>query len=207
MIESHYWIFGEQYHLVTSAEPKFEEALRRYTYLLTEKDTTVEIDHPHKLKEMDIFACRQNTLMDRIENIVVELKHPLINLGSSQYNQVYNYMELIQKQPEFNAPNMSWEFYLIGNKFDSTHFIQNHINTNRPHGISSLMMHLNEGRIKVYAKTWSEIFAEFEIKHNYLNEKLKLEREQLTIQINNAQEAVAAAQENLAVQPKEIIVK
>jgi hypothetical protein len=207
MIESHYWIFGEQYHLVTSAEPKFEEALRRYTYLLTEKDTAVEIDHPHKLKEMDIFACRQNTLMDKIENIVVELKHPLISLGSSQYNQVYNYMELIQKQPEFNAPNMSWEFYLIGNKFDSSNFIQNHINTNRPHGINSLMMLLNEGRIKVYAKTWSEIFAEFEIKHNYLNEKLKLEREQLTLEINDANQAVMTAQVNSAIQPKEIIVK
>jgi predicted nucleic acid-binding protein len=116
-------------------------------------------------------------------------------------------MELIQKQPEFNAPNMSWEFYLIGNKFDSSNFIQNHINTNRPHGINSLMMLLNEGRIKVYAKTWSEIFAEFEIKHNYLNEKLKLEREQLTLEINDANQAVMTAQVNSAIQPKEIIVK
>lgn len=33
-IESHYWIFGEQYHLVTAAEPDFEEALRRYDFLL-----------------------------------------------------------------------------------------------------------------------------------------------------------------------------
>jgi hypothetical protein len=50
LIESHYWLFGEQYHLVTAAEPKFEEALRRYIFHLTEKDTSTEIDHPHKLK-------------------------------------------------------------------------------------------------------------------------------------------------------------
>ncbi|MFQ6600632.1 ATP-binding protein [Flavobacterium sp. C3NV] len=207
LIESHYWIFGEQYHLVTAAEPKFEEALRRYIYLLTDKDTNVEIDHPHRLKEMDIFACRQNTLLDKIENIVVELKHPQINLGNSQYSQVYNYMELIQKQPEFNAPNMSWEFYLIGNKFDSTNFLQNQIITNKPHGTRSLIMHLDDGRIKVYAKTWSEIFADFEIKYNYLNEKLKLERELLVAQINSADQAIKTAQENSAIQLKEIKLK
>ena len=207
LVESHYWIFGEQYHLVTAAEPKFEEALRRYIYLLTDKDTAVEIDHPHRLKEMDIFACRQNTLLDRIENIVVELKHPQINLGNSQYSQVYNYLELIQKQPEFNAPNMSWEFYLIGNKFDSTNFIQNQIITNKPHGTRSLIMHLEEGRIKVYAKTWSEIFADFEIKYSHLNEKLKLEREYLTMQVNSPEKAIETVQANSAVQLKEIKIK
>jgi len=207
LVESHYWIFGEQYHLVTAAEPKFEEALRRYIYLLTDKDTAVEIDHPHRLKEMDIFACRQNTLLDRIENIVVELKHPQINLGNSQYSQVYNYLELIQKQPEFNAPNMSWEFYLIGNKFDSTNFIQNQIITNKPHGTRSLIMHLEEGRIKVYAKTWSEIFADFEIKYNHLNEKLKLEREYLVMQVTTPQKAIEKVQGNSAIQFKEIKIK
>ena len=204
LIESHYWIFGEQYHLVTAAEPKFEEALRRYVYHLTDKDEVLEIDHPHRLKEMDIFACRQNTLVDKIENIVIELKHPLINLGSNQYNQVYNYLELIKKQPEFNAPNMHWEFYLVGNKFDSTDFIKNQINTNKPHGTRSLIMNLEDGRIKVYAKTWSEIFADFEIKHNYLNEKLKLEREILTTQITDANEILESVQNNSAIQPKEI---
>jgi hypothetical protein len=207
VIENHYWFFGEQYHLLTSAEPKFEEALRRFIFHLTDKDTAPEIDHPHKLKEMDIFACRQNTLSDRIENIVVELKHPLINLGAAQYNQVYNYLELILKQPEFNAPNMYWEFYLIGNKFDNTNFIKNQINTNKPHGICSLMMSLEDGRVKVFAKTWSEIFTEFEIKHKFLDEKLKLEREFLTNELISAREVVESARNNSATQPKEIKIK
>jgi hypothetical protein len=204
LIESHYWFFGEQYHLVTAAEPKFEEALRRYIYLLTEKDENIDIDHANRLKEMDIFACRQNTLVDRIENIVVELKHPKINLGSSQYSQVTGYLELILKQQEFNAPNMFWEFYLIGNKFDTTSFIKNLINTNKPHGNRSLILNLEDGRIKVYAKTWSEIFAEFEIKHKYLDDKLKLERYQLTNELHSANEVVLSVKNNTAVQPKEV---
>jgi len=203
VIESHYWIFGEQYHLVTAAEPKFEEALRRYIHLLTDKEETFDINHPNRLKEMDIFACRQNTLNDRIENIVVELKHPRINLGASQHNQVYGYLDLILKQPEFNAPNMFWEFYLIGNKFDSTNFIKNQINTNKPHGTRSLIMNLEDGRVKVYAKTWSEIFTEFEIKHKFLDEKLKLERDKLASEHTTANGAVESVQNNSAVQPKE----
>ncbi|MBK6770674.1 MAG: hypothetical protein IPG78_00730 [Ignavibacteria bacterium] len=104
---------------------------------MTDKDEVVFVDHPNRLKEMDIFACRQNTLVDRIENIVVELKHPQINLGANQHNQINGYLDFILKQQEFNAPNMYWEFYLVGNKFDSTNFIKNQINTNKPHGTRS----------------------------------------------------------------------
>ena len=207
MIESHYWLFGEQYHLLTAAEPKFEEALRRYTYHLTKNDVSIEIDHPHRLKEMDIFACRQNHLKDKIENIVVELKHPKIKLGANQYNQVYNYLDVILKQPEFNAPNMCWEFYLVGNDFDSSNFIKNLISTNKLHGTPSLIQSLEDGRIKVYAKKWSEIFADFEIKHKYLNDKLQLERKVLISHYSTANEIILLAANNTAIQPKEILIE
>lgn len=203
-IESHYWIFGEQYHLVTAAEPKFEEALRRFIYLLTEKDTTPEIDHPHKLKEMDIFACRQNILVDRIENIVVELKHPLISLGEEQYSQVHKYLQVIASQPEFNASNMYWEFYIVGKKFNTSKYIEDLIDTNKNHGIPSLILSKDNGRIKVYAKRWSEIFAEFEIKHKFIDEKLKLERDQLANELKTANEVVESVQNNSAAQPEEV---
>ncbi|MBS1744935.1 MAG: ATP-binding protein [Bacteroidetes bacterium] len=204
LIESHYWLFGEQYHLVTAAEPKFEEALRRYIFHLTEKDTSTEIDHPHKLKEMDIFACRQNILVNRIENIVVELKHPLISLGQEQYTQVHKYLQVITSQPEFNASNMSWEFYLVGKKFDTSGYIEDLIETNKNHGIPHLILSKDNGRVRVYAKKWSEIFADFEIKHKFLNDKLKLEREQLSNELKTAKEVVEAAQENTAIQPAEV---
>ncbi len=204
LIESHYWLFGEQYHLVTAAEPKFEEALRRYHYLLYQEDVDKKIEHPNKYKEMDIFACRQSILTNRIENVVIELKHPNIKLGRNQYIQVDKYLETILSEPEFNAPNMSWEFYLIGNDFDGSGFIERQIETNANHGIPSLIHWHDKGRVKVYSKKWSEIFTEFEIKHKFLNDKLKLEREQLSNELKTAKEVVEAAQENTAVQPAEV---
>lgn len=181
-------------------------SLRRYTFHLTDKDTSEEIDHPDKLREMDIFACRQNTTVDRIENIVVELKHPLINLGSDQFGQVHKYLSVITSKPEFNVSNMSWEFHLIGNKFDSTKFIENLITTSKLHGLKSLALNLEDGRIKIFIKTWSEVFTEFEIRHRHLDEKLKLEREMLFNELTSAAEVVASVQENAATSPKEVKV-
>ena len=103
LIENHYWIFGEQYHLVTAAEPKFNEALERYIYHTRGEKITASIDHEHKLKEMDIFACRQNKHNNSIQNIVIELKHPNILLGQKEYVQVNNYISVINNTPDFNS--------------------------------------------------------------------------------------------------------
>ena len=35
------------------------------------------------------------------------------------------YLSVISSRQEFNAPNMSWKFYLIGNKFNTSQFIEN----------------------------------------------------------------------------------
>jgi len=189
LIEDAYWIFGEKYHLVTSAEPKFEEALRRFNYHLTGKNEKKKIDHEDKNKEMDIFACRQNVLSNKIENIVIELKHPNIKLGEEELSQVKKYMRVILSENDFNAKNMSWEFYLIGNEFDSTGYIESEITTNKPHGERSLVFKKNnEPEYKIYVKTWSEIFAEFEVRHNYLNKKLYLKRDNLFTQAQNPEE-------------------
>ena len=140
-IESHYWIFGEQYHLVTAAEPKFEEALRRYIYLLKGDVEDITIDHPDKQKEMDIFMVQQlhHDGLHKINSVVVELKHPNIKLGEKQLAQVKKYLNVVTSQDEFNGNNMFWEFYLVGNSFDSTKYIEREIQNARQHGEKSLV--------------------------------------------------------------------
>ena len=201
-IENHYWIFGEQYHLVTAAEPKFNEALKRYNYLLTGEEKKFDIDHPDKNKEMDIFAVRQEIGVKRIKNIVVELKHPLIKLGEKELSQVKKYMRVIQKQEVFMDSNMRWEFILVGNRFDTSEMIEDEIESNKNHGESGLVYSANN--CKIYVKRWAEIFSEFEIKHKFLNDKLKLEREELIGAMDSADKILEEIKQNSAVQPKEI---
>ncbi|WLD93354.1 ATP-binding protein [Alkalihalobacillus sp. AL-G] len=174
MIERHYWVFGEQYHLVTAAEPRFEEALRRFTHLLSGNDNKRVINHRDKNREMDIFMVRQEKQVNVIKNVVVELKSPSIKLGSKEFHQVEKYLEVILSENEFNANNMEWEFILIGNDFDKTGYINRHIQSNQHHGERSLAQKV--GNYKIYVKKWSEVFNEFELRHSFLNEKLNIER-------------------------------
>jgi len=102
---------------------------------------------------------------------------------------------------------MSWEFYLIGKDFDTSGYIERQLESNANHGIKSLIHWSEKGRVKIYAKKWSEIFADFEIKHKYLNDKLQLERKVLISHYSSASEVVKLAANNTAVQPKEVLIE
>lgn len=203
-IENHYWIFGEQYHLVTAEEPKFEEALRRYIFHLRGEKSAVSISHPDKLGEMDIFMVRKLTSYNLISNIVVELKHPDINLGEKELSQVKKYMRVIQSQDEFNASNRHWTFFLIGNGFDSTGYIEDELETSKNYGEKYLVF--SKDRYKIYVMTWSEIFTEFEVKHHFLYEKLQIERDLFVVEGSTSEEIVAMARTNSATQPAAIAI-
>lgn len=166
-IEKHYWLFGEQYHLVTAEEPDFEEALRRYIYILNGDKSAKEeinIDDPDRRRQMDIFAVRQMTNGDIKSSIIVELKHPNIVLGYKELEQVKRYKDVILKEDRFNAPNIEWKFYLVGNKYNNQ--IENEIKNLKYHGEKSLVYSVDN--FKIYVKTWSEIFTEFELNHDFL---------------------------------------
>lgn len=203
-VEKHYWIFGEQYHLVTAAEPDFEEALRRHIYLLKGEKKHVKIDHPDKNKEMDIFMVRQLFQHGVISNVVVELKHPKVHLGEKELSQVKKYMRVILDQDEFNGKNYIWEFHLVGNQFDDQGYMKGEFTSNKSHGEKSLVFSVDN--YKIYAKTWSDIFADFELRHKFLYDKLSLERGHLIEESKNADEIIQKAGENSAVQPPEVSI-
>jgi hypothetical protein len=196
LAEAHYWIFGEQYHLVTAAEPKFEEALRRHLYLLRGETNIKSISHEDKNREMDIFLCRQDVLTAEIRNIVVELKHPSLKLGEQELGQVKRYMNVIMNEPQFNGNNMSWEFYLVGTDFNSKGEIEAALENAKPHGEKSLVF--KTGQYKLFVKKWSELINDFEMKHKYLNDRLQLERGSMQEPAETAAQAVKAVTGNSA---------
>ena len=205
-VESHYWVFGEQYHLVTAEEPKFEEALRRYIYHLRGAKPAVSIDHPDKSGEMDIFMVRKSTSQDSISNIVVELKNPAIRLGEKELSQVKKYMRVIISQDEFNASNRHWTFFLVGNGFDSTGYIEDEFSNSKHHGEKHLVFNNDRDRCKIYVMTWSEIFTEFEVRHRFLHDKLEMERDKFVIDGTTADEIVTASSKSSAIQPSAIVI-
>ena len=207
VVENHYWLFGEQYNLITAAEPDFTYALKGLILATTGKDEDVDIDHEDKNKEMDIFMIRQDRKGDVTENVVVELKRPTVALGETQLSQVKKYLQVIRKDDRFNMGNVKWTFYLVGNKFNTSGFLEGELENNRNHGEQHLVYWVDNGMTKIYVLKWSEIFDEFSKRHEYLLDKLNLEEELWLKQHDNADDVVDNIVYNSATLEKPLIPK
>lgn len=176
-MESHFWLIGEEFALVVAAEKDFEQALRElYKKIVATKDET-PIAHPDKQKEMDILLVRQDRHHDKIHNVVLELKHPNKKIGKKFIQQIETYYEVISSDSRFNASNMTWSYYLIGNDFDATGYVEDKLENAKPHGEPSLIHKVRNHRI--YVKRWSEIITEVELRHQFLNDRLEIQRDVL----------------------------
>lgn len=173
-IEKHYWIFGEEYRMVCAEEVKFEEALRKYIYILRGVSEKKYIAHPNKYKEMDLFLTGDDFRDGRPHNIVVEIKNPttIKQLKSEQLNQLEQYMDVILKQDCFNDANEFWTFILIGQDYDDI------VGRRVINKLTGLVQ--NDSNYSLYVKKWSEITNEVERRLKYLLDKLKIERATLS---------------------------
>ncbi|MCP2085945.1 UNVERIFIED_ORG: hypothetical protein J2Y81_001962 [Paraburkholderia sediminicola] len=186
-MELHFWIIGEEYSLVVAAEKDFDQALRELYKKISMTIVDDKLDHPDKNKEMDIFVMRQDKYHNKIHNIVLELKHPNRRLGKKYVRQVETYFEVIFSDPRFNASNMEWSYYLIGNEYDTTGFIEAQLENAKNHAEPSLIFKAKNH--KIYVKRWSELITDVELRHNFLNEKLQIQREQLVLEEGAAKTA------------------
>jgi len=206
VIEQHYWLFGEQYNLVCAAEVKFEEALRKFIYILKGVNKKQKIDHPDKLKEMDIFLVRQDYQTSRINNVVVELKSPstVKRLTQKEFNQVQTYMSTILSVDQFNAENYFWEFYLVGQDYDD--FIHNQLENAKQHGEFGLAFKVKN--YKIYVKRWSEVFNEVDLRLQWINQKLNVEKDKLTSKNDDLylNDILKDLENNSAVQEGQILI-
>lgn len=191
LVEQSFWIFGEEYNIVTQAEPDFNQALMEYLDKLYDTVPGIsksnyskdKIEHPDVNKEMDIFAFRQNIQSSTIDNIVVELKHPTVKLGEKELSQVKTYMNVIMRDSRFNASNMRWKFFLVGNDFDSSNYLHNEMRNAINWDKKNLVCHVDNNGIQyeIFVIKWSELFADFEIRHNFLLKKLEMKRDELSV--------------------------
>lgn len=175
IIEKNYWLFGEQYNLV-SADDNFEKALKQYLYLVdgNEDKESYKIENQDRLRRPDIFICRSRKVEyfnanELEENIIVELKEPNVVLNKKVYRQVEDYMDLIMNEKQFNSTLRKWKFILVSTTTDD--FIKGLYKSNEDKGRAFLVRwHEN---FEIYAMTWDDVFKNFEIRHTYLLDKLQ----------------------------------
>lgn len=116
-------------------------------------------------------------------------------------------MQVIRSNDRFNMGNVKWTFYLVGNKFNTSHFLEGELENNKVHGEENLVYWVDNGITKIYVLKWSEIFDEFSKRHEYLLEKLKLEETLWLKQHDSADDVVADIANNSATMDKPLIPK
>jgi hypothetical protein len=176
IVENNYWIFGEQYHLV-SADKNFESLLNNYlTFIEKDEKVPSNINGNKKLKRPDIFICRQVNTPDPNsndygleENIIVELKRPTVNIGKPQFSQIEDYMRIIIENPDFNSQLRTWKFILVGKSVDS--FIKDKYESQKNKGKKFLVESVRN--YEIYAVTWDDLFKIFDHNHKHLLDKLE----------------------------------
>ena len=112
-------------------------------------------------------------------------------------------MRLVRRQDQFNRPNLTWRFYLVGNAFDTLGYMDGEISNAQRLGEPSLVHSQDDNKIRIYVKKWNEIFDEFEVRHRYVENQLKLRRRDLASAASNPIELVAAQESNTATSPPE----
>ena len=179
VVENNYWLFGEQYSLV-SADKNFEVLLNNYLYHIEKtKKIPEKIDSKEKLKRPDIFISRKIYTPDSNndeylieENIIVELKRPTVVIGKEQFSQIEDYMSIIINDARFNSQLRKWKFYLIGKEVD------NHIKgLYKNQAVRNKKFLVQEiDNYEIYALKWDDVFKIFEIRHNNFINKLEFNK-------------------------------
>lgn len=141
------------------------------------------------------------------ENVVVELKRPKIKLGEKEVSQVKKYMRVIKSESRFNAGNVKWTFYLIGNEYDTSNFIEGELESHISSGEEHLIHSQDNGLTKVYVLKWSEVFDDYSKRQDFLMQRLQLEEKLWLETHQSADEAVDSVVDNSAKLTEAIISK
>lgn len=178
IIEENYWLFGEQYNLVTADKP-FTTSLLEYTYILDGQAEKGSFTAEDGRRRPDIFISRSHAIPGYSnttfleENIIVELKRPSVEIGMEQFRQIENYREIILKEPKFQAQLRKWSFIVVGKSVDN--YIKNKYKSfadkNRP-----LLVDYQEN-FEIYAMTWDDLFMTFGHRENFILEKLNFDKQ------------------------------
>lgn len=192
IIEQHFWLFGEQYHLLT-ADKNLKTSLEEFEKITenTNVHEPIALSDKELAQRIDVFLYSQRLQEDSSsEMLIIELKAPYIKLSLDVYNQVVRYANTLRKEPRFIAANRKWRFFAVCSvvedevKVKYENFVQ--------HGKKGLVDII--GNFEIYALSWDDIFQSFEARHNFLLDKLKFDYSQVVATLDE-QEDIPASRE------------
>ena len=178
IIEQHFWLFGEQYHLLT-ADKTLATSLTEYEKITETQGMSEDsaLSQSEAIQRADVFLYTQHVQENNSsEMLIVELKAPHVKLSLEVFNQVVRYANTIRKEPRFNGVNRTWKFYAVCASVDDD--VKTKYDNFRQYGKVGLADII--GNFEIYALSWDDIFQAFESRHSFLLSKLKLDFSQMS---------------------------
>jgi len=192
VVETNTWLFGEQYSLIASSEDTFDKALREFRKKVLDEETTEKMSSSERNKQMDVFLCKQLKSDTKIRNIIIELKHPKKKLGEKEVSQIKKYFRIILNEPRFNADNYTWDYILVGSAFDAGGYIEQELENCKNFGESGLIFNPGKNH-KINARKWSDLLIECELRHDFINKNLEIQKNNLIRDVITPDDAVKKA--------------
>lgn len=190
VIENNTWLFGASYEILGAEEASFTEITSNLRSTIKDiegvdvGDLADGVKIEGAQKQVDLLLVRRQPQIDAsgkkyFRCVIVEIKRPGIALNDKHLQQLDQYASILSRYPAFNSDLTRFELLLVGRTISSEAFgIQNRLDTSKIHGEPGIVT--STPKIKTYIKTWPRIFDEFELTNDYLLEKLKTQRANLS---------------------------
>lgn len=167
------WIFGEQYTLAVD-DKGLTQVLQAHRHILGDPEvvSTPVTDTEGHTRIIDLMLSKATHFADRRQHLVVELKRPSLRLTQKELAQITNYAVAVRKDERFKTPEVSWEFWLIGDDMDES--VEELVNRkNAPSGLYT------EGDgYRIWVRRWAEVLEENRQRLHFYREHLEYEPEE-----------------------------
>jgi hypothetical protein len=166
------WLFGDQYTLAVD-DQGLDAVLRQHIHLLGREAVAEDLD-PVRLEDgssaiVDLLLAATIPLpTQQHEHLVIELKRPSLSLGHEELTQIQRYALAIANDHRFDNVNVRWNFWLVGTSL--TDFVQGL--ASQPHLPPGVVSQPLDGRVTIWAKTWSQIIDDCEHRLKFVQDKL-----------------------------------
>lgn len=161
ILERELWVFGEEYHMMTS-EKGLTEMLRTHLKLegLHTKDVIPVTKWDGKKGRIDLHLAAQYREHDRVRHLVVELKAPGITTGRTELNQIEDYATTVLENAAFASDTAVYDFMLVVTDYDQ--ITSNRIFKGRRELGQVLDPEKSPGRpaVRAYVRRWRDIIEE-----------------------------------------------
>jgi hypothetical protein len=170
------WIFGEEWGL-TGDDERLTAVLKKF---LSKLGTEVDLASLKPVLREDgsdaipdlVLGRQLRTAADRYEHLVVELKRPKHKLTDEDVSQLRSYASAITNDEMFDQPNVTWDFWLVGNELTTT------VDEQRRSSVLPFGVVQQTAKYRLVVKTWAEVISDNRHRLKFVQESLQYETSQ-----------------------------